>query len=160
MANTQVQLGQKLQLTIKRLGINGEGIGYYKKLIIFVPRVLPGEQVIAEVTKASPRFAEAKMTKIVKPSSDRIQPPCKFYDRCGGCQLQHLVYDKQLDFKKDLLKQALEKFKPNGYQQFELRDTLAWMFLGITATKRNFNCVTTVKPNVSKQVYTKWNPIA
>ena len=118
MANTQVQLGQKLQLTIKRLGINGEGIGYYKKLIIFVPRVLPGEQVIAEVTKASPRFAEAKMTKIVKPSSDRIQPPCKFYDRCGGCQLQHLVYDKQLDFKKDLLKQALEKFKPNGYQQF------------------------------------------
>jgi len=54
MANTQVQLGQKLQLTIKRLGINGEGIGYYKKLIIFVPRVLPGEQVIAEVTKASP----------------------------------------------------------------------------------------------------------
>ncbi|MBE8863062.1 TRAM domain-containing protein, partial [Enterococcus faecium] len=64
MANTQVQLGQKLQLTIKRLGINGEGIGYYKKLIIFVPRVLPGEQVIAEVTKASPRFAEAKMTKI------------------------------------------------------------------------------------------------
>ena len=57
MANTQVQLGQKLQLTIKRLGINGEGIGYYKKLIIFVPRVLPGEQVIAEVTKASPRFA-------------------------------------------------------------------------------------------------------
>ena len=124
MANTQVQLGQKLQLTIKRLGINGEGIGYYKKLIIFVPRVLPGEQVIAEVTKASPRFAEAKMTKIIKPSSDRIQPPCKFYDRCGGCQLQHLVYDKQLDFKKDLLKQALEKFKPKGYQQFELRDTL------------------------------------
>lgn len=124
MANIQVELGQKLQLTIKRLGINGEGIGYYKKLIVFVPRVLPGEQVIAEVTKASPRFAEAKMTKIIKKSQDRIQPPCKFYDRCGGCQLQHLVYDKQLDFKKDLLKQALEKFKPQGYRQFELRNTL------------------------------------
>lgn len=124
MANIQVEPGQKLQLTIKRLGINGEGIGYYKKLIVFVPRVLPGEQVIAEVTKASPRFAEAKMTKIIKKSPDRIQPPCKFYERCGGCQLQHLVYDKQLDFKKDLLKQALEKFKPQGYRQFVLRDTL------------------------------------
>ncbi len=48
MANVQLKNGQKLQLTIKRLGINGEGIGYYKKLIVFVPRVLPGEEVIAD----------------------------------------------------------------------------------------------------------------
>lgn len=124
MANVQLKNGQKLQLTIKRLGINGEGIGYYKKLIVFVPRVLPGEEVIAEVTKATPRFAEARMTKIIKKSSDRILPPCKFYDRCGGCQLQHLVYEKQLDFKKDLLKQALTKFKPKGYQKYILKDTI------------------------------------
>lgn len=124
MANVQLKNGQKLQLTIKRLGINGEGIGYYKKLIVFVPRVLPGEEVIAEVIKATPRFAEARMTKIIKKSSDRILPPCKFYDRCGGCQLQHLVYEKQLDFKKDLLKQALTKFKPKGYQKYILKDTI------------------------------------
>lgn len=124
MANVQLKNGQKLQLTIKRLGINGEGIGYYKKLIVFVPRVLPGEEVIAEVTKATPRLAEARMTKIIKKSSDRILPPCKFYDRCGGCQLQHLVYEKQLDFKKDLLKQALTKFKPKGYQKYILKDTI------------------------------------
>lgn len=124
MANVQLKNGQKLQLTIKRLGINGEGIGYYKKLIVFVPRVLPGEEVIAEVTKATPRFAEARMTKIIKKSSNRILPPCKFYDRCGGCQLQHLVYEKQLDFKKDLLKQALTKFKPKGYQKYILKDTI------------------------------------
>lgn len=124
MANVQLKNGQKLQLTIKRLGINREGIGYYKKLIVFVPRVLPGEEVIAEVTKATPRFAEARMTKIIKKSSDRILPPCKFYDRCGGCQLQHLVYEKQLDFKKDLLKQALTKFKPKGYQKYILKDTI------------------------------------
>ena len=124
MANVQLKNGQKLQLTIKRLGINGEGIGYYKKLIVFVPRVLPGEEVIAEVTKATPRFAEARMTKIIKKRSDRILPPCKFYDRCGGCQLQHLVYEKQLDFKKDLLKQALTKFKPKGYQKYILKDTI------------------------------------
>lgn len=84
MANTQVQLGQKLQLTIKRLGINGEGIGYYKKLIIFVPRVLPGEQVIAEVTKASPRFAEAKMTKIIKPATIASNHPASFTTGAAG----------------------------------------------------------------------------
>ncbi|KAF1305412.1 23S rRNA (uracil(1939)-C(5))-methyltransferase RlmD [Candidatus Enterococcus willemsii] len=124
MATIQLNTGQTLQLKIKRLGINGEGIGYYKRLIIFVPRALPGEEVIVKVTKATPTFAEASLTKIVKKSRDRIQPPCQFYDRCGGCQLQHLAYNKQLDFKKDLLAQALAKFKPKGYQNYELRNTL------------------------------------
>lgn len=120
----QLTNGQQLQLKIKRLGINGEGIGYYKRLIVFVPRALPGEEVQVKVTKATPTFAEAALTKILKTSKDRIQPPCKFYDRCGGCQLQHLAYNKQLDFKKDLLAQALAKFKPKNYQNYELRDTL------------------------------------
>lgn len=120
----QLTNGQQLQLKIKRLGINGEGIGYYKRLIVFVPRALPGEEVHVKVTKATPTFAEAALTKILKTSKDRIQPPCKFYDRCGGCQLQHLAYKKQLDFKKDLLAQALAKFKPKNYQNYELRDTL------------------------------------
>ncbi|MCD5001058.1 23S rRNA (uracil(1939)-C(5))-methyltransferase RlmD [Enterococcus saccharolyticus] len=124
MATIQLNTGQTLQLKIKRLGINGEGIGYYKRLIIFVPRALPGEEVVVKVTKATPTFAEASLTKIVKKSRDRIQPPCQFYDRCGGCQLQHLAYNKQLDFKKDLLAQALAKFKPKGYQNYELRNTL------------------------------------
>lgn len=124
MATIQLNTGQTLQLKIKRLGINGEGIGYYKRLIVFVPRALPGEEVVVKVTKATPTFAEASLTKIVKKSRDRIQPPCQFYDRCGGCQLQHLAYNKQLDFKKDLLAQALAKFKPKGYQNYELRDTL------------------------------------
>ena len=124
MSTIQLNTGQTLQLKIKRLGINGEGIGYYKRLIVFVPRALPGEEIIAKVTKATPTFAEAALTKIVKKSRDRVQPPCHFYDRCGGCQLQHLSYNKQLDFKKDLLAQALAKFKPKNYQNYELRDTL------------------------------------
>lgn len=124
MADVSIQLGQTLQLKIKRLGINGEGIGYYKKMIVFVPRVLPGEQVVVKVTKVTPTFAEADATKILKKSSQRITPPCKFYTRCGGCQLQHLNYRSQLDFKKDLLKQALAKFKPKGFDQYLLKDTL------------------------------------
>lgn len=120
----QLKMDQTLQIKIKRLGINGEGIGYYKRLIIFVPRVLPGEEVQVRVTKASPRFAEAELIKIIKESPDRMTPPCSVYDRCGGCQLQHLAYDKQLDFKKDLLKQSLEKFKPLNYQKYQLKETI------------------------------------
>ena len=124
MNQVQVTTNQTLQIKIKRLGINGEGIGYYKRLIIFVPRTLPGEDVQVRVTKASPKFAEAELIKIIKVSPDRIEPPCEFYDRCGGCQLQHLAYNKQLDFKKDLLKQALEKFKPTDFRNYKLKDTI------------------------------------
>lgn len=60
MTNTQVQLGQKLQLTIKRLGINGEGIGYYKKLIIFVPRVLPGNRSLPKSPKHLPALLKLR----------------------------------------------------------------------------------------------------
>ncbi|MDT2644482.1 23S rRNA (uracil(1939)-C(5))-methyltransferase RlmD [Enterococcus dongliensis] len=120
----QLKTNQTLTLKIKRLGINGEGIAYYKRLIIFVTGALPNETVVARISKATPRFAEADLVKIIKKSPDRIIPPCPVYEECGGCQLQHLAYNKQLDFKKDLLRQALEKYKPDGYQDFELRDTL------------------------------------
>lgn len=120
----QLKTNQTLTLKIKRLGINGEGIAYYKRLIIFVTGALPNETVVARIRKATPRFAEADLVKIIKKSPDRIIPPCPVYEECGGCQLQHLAYNKQLDFKKDLLRQALEKYKPDGYQDFELRDTL------------------------------------
>ncbi|MDT2597563.1 23S rRNA (uracil(1939)-C(5))-methyltransferase RlmD [Enterococcus dongliensis] len=120
----QLKTNQTLTLKIKRLGINGEGIAYYKRLIIFVTGALPNETVVARINKATPRFAEADLVKITKKSPDRIIPPCPVYEECGGCQLQHLAYNKQLDFKKDLLRQALEKYKPDGYQDFELRDTL------------------------------------
>ncbi|MHC9000960.1 23S rRNA (uracil(1939)-C(5))-methyltransferase RlmD [Enterococcus bulliens] len=124
MTELIVSTGQTIPLKIKRLGINGEGIGYFKKLIVFVPRALPGEEVTATITNATPRYAEAKLKKIIKKSKDRITPPCRVYDECGGCQLQHLAYNKQLDFKRDLLKQALHKFKPDRYEEYDLRATI------------------------------------
>lgn len=122
--DVKLNLGQTLTVKVKRLGINGEGIAYYKRLILFIPQALPGEEVRVRVTKATPRYAEAALVKVVKASRDRIVPPCKVYDECGGCQLQHLAYPKQLDFKKDLLQQALAKFKPAGFKEFKLLDTL------------------------------------
>ncbi|WP_159721134.1 23S rRNA (uracil(1939)-C(5))-methyltransferase RlmD [Enterococcus sp. CSURQ0835] len=120
----QLKKDQTLTLKIKRLGINGEGIAYYKRLIIFVTGALPHETVTAKITNVTERFAEARLVTIKQPSPDRVVPPCPVYDICGGCQLQHLAYARQLDFKKDLLAQALEKFKPQNYQHYELRKTI------------------------------------
>ncbi|HFJ7392180.1 TPA: 23S rRNA (uracil(1939)-C(5))-methyltransferase RlmD [Enterococcus faecium] len=124
MAETIVKTGQTVPLKIKRLGINGEGIGYFKRLIIFVPYALPKEEVLVKITKATPRYAEGELIKVKKTSKDRVVAPCPVYYECGGCQLQHLAYQAQLDFKKDLLLQALEKFKPAGFRSYQLLPTI------------------------------------
>lgn len=120
----KIKMGQTITLPIKRLGINGEGLGYFKKTIVFVPGALPNETVTAKVTTVAPRFVEAKLMKINKPAKDRVVPPCHVYEECGGCQLQHLAYDSQLDFKRDVVKQALAKYKPQGYQHYTMPDTI------------------------------------
>lgn len=124
MTTQLLKEGQTIPLKIKRLGINGEGIGYYKKTIVFVPGALPKEDVSVEVTKIAPRFVEGQLKKIVKPAPERVVPPCPVYEACGGCQLQHLAYPAQLLFKKDLLKQSLNKFRPRNYENYQLPKTI------------------------------------
>jgi 23S rRNA (uracil-5-)-methyltransferase RumA len=119
-----LKTGQKIGLKIKKMGINGEGVANYKGQTVFVPGALKGEDVFAQVTTAKQRYAEAKVLKVNKASKFRVVPECSIYKQCGGCQIMHLSYDKQLDFKTDLLKQALNKFKPEGYADYEIRSTI------------------------------------
>ncbi|MEW9050955.1 MAG: 23S rRNA (uracil(1939)-C(5))-methyltransferase RlmD [Neobacillus sp.] len=115
---------QTFPLTIKRLGINGEGVGYFKKQVVFVPGALPGEEVVVEATKINPKFAEAKIKKIRIKSPHRVQPPCPYYEQCGGCQLQHLKYDQQLKEKRDIIVQSLERHTKLSIDKLDIRDTL------------------------------------
>src|SRR6476620_426133 len=120
----KVQLKQTFPLTIKRLGINGEGVGYFKKQVVFVPGALPGEEVVVEATKVHPKFAEAKIKKIRKKSEFRVQPQCPVYEECGGCQLQHLRYDQQLKEKRDILMQSLERHTRLSVDQIDIKETI------------------------------------
>lgn len=115
---------QTFPLTIKRLGINGEGVGYFKKQVVFVPGALPGEEVVVEATKVQPKFAEARIKKIRKSSEHRVAPPCPVYEECGGCQLQHLDYRQQLVEKRDIVKQSLERHTKLNVEKLDIRGTL------------------------------------
>ncbi|MFJ8263754.1 23S rRNA (uracil(1939)-C(5))-methyltransferase RlmD [Rummeliibacillus sp. NPDC094406] len=117
-------MGQKIPLTIKRLGINGEGIGYYKRNVVFVKGALPGEEVYAELTKINHNFAEAKVLKIQKKSKARQIPPCPVYEECGGCQLQHMKYSYQLTAKRDVIVQALNKYVKSEAKNIQIRQTI------------------------------------
>jgi 23S rRNA (uracil1939-C5)-methyltransferase len=127
MKNNQtlkINVKQTFPLTIKRLGINGEGVGYFKKQVVFVPGALPGEEIVAEVTKVHPKYAEARIKKIRKKSEYRVKPLCPIYEECGGCQLQHLRYDQQLKEKRDIIIQSLERHTKLQVDQIEIREMI------------------------------------
>ncbi|WP_223702582.1 23S rRNA (uracil(1939)-C(5))-methyltransferase RlmD [Sutcliffiella deserti] len=122
--NVTMTQGQTFPLKIKRLGINGEGVGYFKKQVVFVKGALPGEEVVAEVTNVKHKFAEAKIKKIRIKSPHRIAPPCPIYEQCGGCQLQHLQYEQQLDHKRDIVIQSLERHTKLNVEKLDIRPTI------------------------------------
>jgi 23S rRNA (uracil1939-C5)-methyltransferase len=122
--SVDMKVGQTFPLTIKRLGINGEGVGYFKKQVVFVPGALPEEVVVAEVTDVKNKFAEAKIKKIRSKSPHRTTPPCPIYEQCGGCQLQHLKYDQQLTLKRDIVIQSLERHTKLKVDKLDIKPTI------------------------------------
>ncbi|GFH40632.1 23S rRNA (uracil(1939)-C(5))-methyltransferase RlmD [Pseudolactococcus insecticola] len=119
-----LKIKQKIPLKIKKIGINGEGVGNFKGTTVFVTGALKGEDVYAEITSLAPNFATAKVLKLNKKSPHRVVPMCEIYKQCGGCQIMHLAYPQQLLFKQDLLRQALKKFRPEGFETYEVRKTI------------------------------------
>ncbi|QTC41312.1 23S rRNA (uracil(1939)-C(5))-methyltransferase RlmD [Bacillus sp. V3] len=120
----KIELKQQFPLTIKKIGINGEGIGFFKRKIVFVPGALPGEEVVVEVTKVHPKFTEARIKKIRKKSPQRTKAPCLVYEECGGCQLQHLTYEGQLEAKHDIVLQSLERHTKLNLDELDVRQTI------------------------------------
>ncbi|WP_409299131.1 23S rRNA (uracil(1939)-C(5))-methyltransferase RlmD [Peribacillus sp. SCS-26] len=120
----KLEPGQTFPLTIKRLGINGEGVGYFKRQVVFVHGAIPGEEVLAEAVNVQPKYAEARIKKIRKESEHRTTPPCPVYYECGGCQLQHIAYERQLLEKRNVIIQALEKYKKSDAGSMDIRQTI------------------------------------
>jgi 23S rRNA (uracil-5-)-methyltransferase RumA len=108
--DVSIRVGQQMTLTIKSLGINGEGIGYYKRKIVFVDKALPGEVVHAEVTEVREKYATARLLRVVERSAARTTPPCPVYEECGGCSLQHMDYQAQLASKQEIVIESLRKY--------------------------------------------------
>ena len=120
--DVKVEVGDKLLITVKRLGINGEGIGSFKRKITFIPGALPGEVVDVRVTEVTPKYIQAEIRKFKQKSPDRVEP--KDDQSIGGVELAHLAYDKQLEFKQDVIRQALEKYQPRNYTSYKILPTI------------------------------------
>ncbi|WP_304057135.1 23S rRNA (uracil(1939)-C(5))-methyltransferase RlmD [Levilactobacillus namurensis] len=119
-----VEVGQRFPLTIKRMGINGEGIGYYKRMAVFVPGALTNEEAVVEVTTVAHRFLRGKIHRLRKVSPYRVEPRDSYADQVGGFELEHLAYPQQLQFKRDIVRQSLERYQPRGFKDYDVRPTL------------------------------------
>ncbi len=95
-------------VTIEKLVFGGEGMGRLPDgRAVFVPFVLSGEVVRLRLVEEKPHFARALPTEILEPSSERIEPRCPHFGKCGGCHYQHMPYEKQLEVKLAVLKDQL-----------------------------------------------------
>ena len=101
--------GDRVEISIDKVAYGGQGIARLNGLVIFVRGAIPGDRIMARVVKKRKDYAEAIMTKLLEPSSDRIQAPCPYSGYCGGCQWQHLRYDRQLAYKKEHIKECMAR---------------------------------------------------
>lgn len=99
-----------MKVVIKKIGINGEGIGYLDKLPVFIPGARMGEEVDIQIVEKKKRYAIGKLNRILQQSKDRIKSKCFLHARCSACPLMDVRYPKQKEYKQDILKQTLIKY--------------------------------------------------
>ena len=103
-----------MKTTIKKWGINGEGIAYHEKKPVFIENAIPEEVIEFDVKKDEKTYFVGELTRLVEPSSKRRYPLCSIWKECGGCALMHVKYPAQCKMKEEVLKEALIKYA--GYK--------------------------------------------
>jgi 23S rRNA (uracil1939-C5)-methyltransferase len=114
--------GDVLELTIDDLAFGGEGVGRVQGYVVFVRGGVPGDRVRVRMVEARSRFGRAVIESLESPAADRVDAPCPYFGRCGGCRLQHVAYPAQLAFKEKQVRDCLERI--GGLGAFELRPIL------------------------------------
>ncbi len=98
------------EMTIERMGHDGRGIAYWNQKTCFVEGALAGEKITARLVANHPRYAEARIDRLIEASADRVLPQCQHYAECGGCQLQHAQATTQLAIKQTAVLEQLERW--------------------------------------------------
>lgn len=96
-------------MTIDDLGSEGEGIGKIDGFTLFVKDAVIGDEIEVKVIKLKKNYGYGRLMKIIKPSEFRTEPVCPNARACGGCQLQHLKYEKQLEYKQNKVENLLSR---------------------------------------------------
>lgn len=108
-ATVGLNVGDKITVKISDIAFGGEGVGRVEEFVLFVPFVAPGELVEAEITELKKRFGRARLLQVIESAGDRVQPACRYFGECGGCQYQHLAYPAQLQIKHKQVRDLFQR---------------------------------------------------
>jgi 23S rRNA (uracil1939-C5)-methyltransferase len=122
-------------LSIEKLIYGGDGLARTapgadgRSMAVFVPFVLPGERVEAEIRQEKPGFARGSVARLIEASSDRVEARCPYFRQCGGCHYQHISYERQLEFKAGILRETLRRIaKIELTAEIRLHGSPAWSY--------------------------------
>ncbi len=101
--------GDLLTVDVTDLAFGGEGVARAGGYVVFVPGGVPGDRLDVRLAQVRPRFARGRIERVVDPSAHRTDPPCPYFGRCGGCRLQHVRYEVQLEFKQRQVAECLAR---------------------------------------------------
>ncbi|MDF2510360.1 MAG: putative methyltransferase [Herbinix sp.] len=106
---TRLKKNDQVEILIEDIGSEGEGIGKYEGYTLFVKDTMMGDRALVQVMKTGKSYGYARLVKLLDPSIFRVEPRCPIAAKCGGCQLMHVDYQKQLEYKENKVRNCLTR---------------------------------------------------
>ena len=116
----------EVEVTIEKLVAGGDGLARVAGLPLFVPRAAPGDRLRIRVVERRPDYGRAEIIEILDPGAGRREPPCPYFARCGGCDLQHLADDLQVRLKAAAVRETLERLGGSALPPSEIVAGAMW----------------------------------
>lgn len=113
-----IKRGDEITLPVEHAAFEGKTVSRIDGFVVFVDGAVPGDIVLARITRVKKSFAEAKVLRVVQPSKLRVEPRCRYFGTCGGCKWQHVDYHAQLQFKQQQVVDAFERI--GGFQNLPI----------------------------------------
>ncbi|MFC1821543.1 23S rRNA (uracil(1939)-C(5))-methyltransferase RlmD [Thermodesulfobacteriota bacterium] len=114
--------GEILELKATKMAYGGQAIAHLDGFVIFLRGAIPGDRVMARVVRKKRDYAEARVIELLESSADRIDAPCPYHGTCGGCQWQHMIYERQLEYKRTFIEEALAHI--SGLKSVTIHETI------------------------------------
>ena len=118
--------GSEVEIEFLDLLANGQGVGRVYGVVVFCFGPLPGERALVRIETIKKTYLVARAVKLLSLSPNRVKPFCPAFGACGGCQVQHLAYRAQLEWKRDLVRNALVRI--GGFADVDVRPTVGMLF--------------------------------
>jgi 23S rRNA (uracil1939-C5)-methyltransferase len=98
-----------IQVETSAMAHGGEAVARHEGKVVFVPYALPGEELLVELTEDKAKYSRGRAVEILAPSPDRVEPRCPHFGACGGCQWQHIAYERQLTLREEIIRSQLTR---------------------------------------------------